>query len=287
MFRGKREVNFGLFLSKVEEEQAAADKQRVEVGRDRKLLGELEAIRGSRSEHYDAKRTDREYAGAFRAFGIDFDQLDPETAGKQIARRSEPVELASYLEDWAFQRRSTLGKTDEPSWRRLLVAASAADPDPWRLALRQEIGRQDRDILQRLAADEKNIAAQPPRSLALLADALSDQGDHGSAKRVLLEAWRITPDDFWVNFALGYWDGDLSDGLDDGVRYYSVAVAVRPRSAVARTSLGVALAQQGKLDEAIAELRNAVGLMPELAIAHVNLGAVSSQPPREAGRGDR
>lgn len=45
-----------------------------------------------------------------------------------------------------------------------------------------------------------------------------------------------------------------------------------PDSAVARSKLGVALAQQGRLDEAIAEFSTALHLQPAYAPAYSNLG---------------
>src|SRR5438876_226133 len=45
-----------------------------------------------------------------------------------------------------------------------------------------------------------------------------------------------------------------------------------PDSAVARSKLGVALAQQGRLDEAIAEFSKALQLHPTYASAYSNLG---------------
>jgi tetratricopeptide (TPR) repeat protein len=257
-------------------EQATAEKQAAEVERDRKLLAKLEAIRGSRSEHFDPKQTDTEYGAAFRGFGIDLDQLDPEQAGKQIGRRSTPVELASYVDDWAVQRRQSRNNGDEDSWRRLLAAARAADPDPWRVALRDQIGRAGLEALRRLATNERDLAAQPPRSLALLAMALKSRGDQARAEQVLRQAWRVTPDDFWVNFALmsAHWTDFSYDKPEEAIRYASAAVAIRPRSSVARNNLGLALTEQGKLNEAVAEFREAIRLQPGQAEAHTNLGYV-------------
>ena len=109
-------------LADLERDQAAARKRAAELERDRTLLARLETIRGNRSEHWDPKRTDADYAEAFREFGIDPDRLDPEEAGKQIARRSDPVELASYLDDWAVQRRKARDKAGEAA-----VATTAGD----------------------------------------------------------------------------------------------------------------------------------------------------------------
>jgi hypothetical protein len=58
-----------LALADLESEQAAAEQRAVELVRDRKLLDELETIRVSRSEHWDSKRTDSQYAIAFRGSG--------------------------------------------------------------------------------------------------------------------------------------------------------------------------------------------------------------------------
>jgi serine/threonine-protein kinase len=255
-------------------EQAAAEKQAAEVERDREFLAELEAIRGSRSEHWDAKQTDTEYATAFCAFGIDMDRLDAGKAGKQIAGRSAPVELASYLDDWAVQRRKSRDKREEASWRRLLAAARAADPDPWRVTLRDQIGRNDLDAMRLLASNEKDLADQSPSSLLLMAAGLADRGDRELAERVLQRAWRIKPDDFWVNFALAsaHWTDDSFDKPEEAVRYLSAAVLIRPRSFVARNFLGNALLDNGKPDEAADEYREAIRLKPDYAIAYSNLG---------------
>jgi len=261
-------------LAGLEREWHAAEQRAAEVERDRKLLGELETIRGNRSEHWDSKRTDVEYAAAFRGFGIDLDQLGPEEAGKRIAQRSEPVELASYLDDWSRIRRAGRGTKDEASWRRLLAAAQAADPDPWRATLRDQIGRNDRGALRRLAADQKTLEAQPASSLVLFASALTDQGDRDRAARALRQLWQREPGDFWVNFELGLaqWSGFNYARSEEAARFYSAAVAIRPRSYVAHSNLGNALLDQGKLDEAIAEYRTALRLKPDYAEAHNNLG---------------
>jgi len=262
-------------LAAVGREQAAAEKQAAEVEHDRKLLGELETIRGSRSEHWDPKQSDAEYAAAFRGFGIDLDRLDPKESAKRIAQRSAPVELASYLDDWALQRRNARDKKEEISWRRLHEAARGADADPWRVTLRDQIGREDRAALRRLAADIKSLEDQPAASVVLFSLALVRQGDPDLAEEVLRRAWRLSPADFWVNLELGYVVHGAEMGHvrpEEAARFYSAAVAIRPGSPMAHNNLGSALADQGKLDEAVAELRVALRLRPEFGFAHNNLG---------------
>ncbi len=273
-------------LDELEREQAAAAERAAEVERDRTLLGQLETIRGNRSEHWDPKQTDADYAAAFRAFGIDPDQIDPEEAGRRIARRSEPVELASYLDDWAEQRRKARDRGDEATWRRLLAAAQAADRHPWRVALRDQIGGNDLETLRRLADDRNELEAQSPTSLVLLAVALIGRGDRERAERVLRCAWRLGPGDFWVNHELG--EVHKIEGHytrpDEAIRFRSAAVAIRPRSFAAHNSLGIALKDARKLEEAAAEFRAALRLRPDFAYARNNLGNILAEQgkPEEA-----
>ena len=98
---------------------------------ERKLLTDLETIRGKRGEHGEAKHIDDDYAAAFRDMGLDLDQLGPEEAGAKIAARRSAMALASFVDDWTFARRQGRGERDGLSWRRLLAVARAADPDPW------------------------------------------------------------------------------------------------------------------------------------------------------------
>jgi Flp pilus assembly protein TadD len=160
---------------------------------------------------------------------------------------------------------------EEPSWKRLLKTAEVADPDPWRVALREQRGRGNRDALRRLASEQKALETQPATSLVLLASALIDQGDRGPAAQVLRLAWRQSPGDFWVNFELGaaLRQGDFRPRPEEAIRYYSAAVALRPQSFIAHNNLGTALKDP---DEEVAEYREAIRLKPDYALAHNNLG---------------
>jgi Flp pilus assembly protein TadD len=266
-------------LADLERDQAAAAERAAELERDRTLLGRLETIRGNRSEHWDPKQTDADYAAAFRAFGIDLDRLDPEEAGRRLARRSEPVELAAYLDDWAVQRRKARGEADEAAWRRLLAAAKAADQHPWRAALRDQIGGNDLRALRRLADERNELEVQSPTSLVLLAVALIGRGERERAERVLRCAWRQDPRDFWVNHKLGeaQWSKGHYTRPEEAIRFASVAVAIRPRSFAAHNNLGIALKDARRLAEAALEFRAALRIWPDGAYARNNLGNVLAE----------
>ncbi len=266
-------------LADLEHEQSAAAERAAQVGRERTLLARLEAIRGDRSENWDPKRCDEDYAAAFSAFGLDLDRLDPEEAGRQIARRSDPVELASYLDDWAVMRRRARDKKDAATWQRLLAAARAADRDPWRAALRDQIGGRDPEALRRLADNQKELEAQSSTSLVLLAVGLIERGDRRRAEQVLQRAWRMEPNDFWVNYEMirVYRVGGHHVPPEDAIRYASAAVAIRPRSFEAHLELGIALGDARKLAEAAAQFREAVKIRPDEAYARNNLAAILAQ----------
>jgi predicted Zn-dependent protease len=109
--------------------------------------------------------------------------------------------------------------------------------------------------------------------MARLAFAFSHLGDREKAVSLLRIAQRAHPDDFWTNFDLATTLRDL-DRHDEAIRFFSVAVAVRPRSEIALDYLGTALYEAGRLEDAAATLRQGVRLRPENAKLRVSLGAV-------------
>jgi protein O-mannosyl-transferase len=60
--------------------------------------------------------------------------------------------------------------------------------------------------------------------------------------------------------------------FDDAVFHYREALRIKPDYAVGHLNLGAALASQGKIDEAIATTREAVRIQPDYADAYYNLG---------------
>ena len=158
----------------------------------------------------------------------------------------------------------------------MFAAAKAADPDPWRAALRDQVGHLDQEVLRRLAGDEKGLEAQPVASLYVLAQALLALEDRPRAERVLQRAWRSKPDDFWINLGLAQvrWAGGAHNEPEEAARFVTAAVSIRPQSTAAHNSLGIVLKDRGKPEEAITEFRRAIALKPDNAIAHNNLGVM-------------
>jgi eukaryotic-like serine/threonine-protein kinase len=268
-----------MLLAQVERAQAAAVEKAARIAADRALLAELESIRGGTLEKEVAKQTDADYAAAFLKAGLDLDKTEPAEAGKWIAARSDPVELAGYLDDWSRIRKYA-GQT-EAECRRLTAAARAADPDPWRDALRARLGARDAGAVtefRRLADDDKDLDAQPAPSLILLARQLKFvAGDRERAARVLRRAVFRYPGEFWAQLELGRvyaGSGQEPATQEESLRHLTAAIAIRPASPITHYLLGILLDNQRKRDQAAAECREAIRLKPDLVGARLTLGSL-------------
>src|SRR5262249_51859445 len=98
-----------------------------------------------------------------------------------------------------------------------------------------------------------------------------------AALRLLRDARRAHPGDFWLNFYLAQRLAEQKDH-EGAVRFYTAARALPPRATAALNKPGTALSDQGKLDEAVAAYRTAIEIDPKFAYAYNNHGlALSAQ----------
>jgi serine/threonine-protein kinase len=245
--------------------------------KDRRMVERLAEIHNDLGVHHDVKRVDAEYAAAFREYGVDVDAGEPAASGAKLAASPVAVELANALDQWTFIRRSPT-RHEAVGALRLVAVAKAADPDPWRNRLRDTLGRmaeyrsQGLDELEQLAATAK-VDQLPEASVTRLAFALSSLGRKEMATALLRRTQRAHPDDFWVNFDLGR--ALIESGRhEDAVRFFGIAVGIRPRSDLALSLLGGALLHSGQLTEAAETFRRMIALRPDDAHARVQLGAV-------------
>jgi serine/threonine-protein kinase len=160
--------------------------------------------------------------------------------------------MVDALDQWTFVRR--MGPRSATRAHLLSAVARAADPDPWRCRLRDALDLEATDRERARAAFEELAATAPEEdlhreSISRLAYALGRLGDRERETALLRRAQRAHPEDFWINF-------DLARSLmgagrpDEAVRFYSAAVAIRPRSELALAALGDALRAAGRTDEA-------------------------------------
>ncbi len=216
----------------------------------------------------------------FREAGLDLDAIDAEQAGKWLASRTDPIEMAGYLDDWALS--SARPGRPESDWRRLVDAARGGDPDPWRDALRAKFGSDDPGAVAELRriADDPRLEDQPAAGLLLLARQLKfGCGDDARAAEVLRRAARRYPNDFRIHFELAQAPGategpsvSLFPNPDEAVRHLTAALAIRPGSVSTHVLLSAAMLSRRTLAEAEAQCREAVRLKPDDHSVHTALG---------------
>jgi tetratricopeptide (TPR) repeat protein len=238
--------------------------------KDLEMILRLEKIRLPRpvrrlEREQDFAQTDAAYNQAFREYGIDVESLEPGEAAERIRARAIRVELIVALDKWAWRIRDG-PKPDDLRRKRLLAIAAAADPDKWRAQVRHAMETKQTQLLQQLAASDK-VKDLPLQTLSLLGGALDDP-DGKAAEAVLRLAQCKYPDDFDINFQLAWvLDFRRQPQFDEAIRFYTAALALRPRNLPTHCWLGRALQHRGRLDEAIAVLRRAVELDSEYTFA--------------------
>jgi tetratricopeptide (TPR) repeat protein len=252
-----------------------------EVLADMQMLANLERARTRHTElsslGWDHVVEDKDFAQAFRDYGIDIDALDHETAVERIRARFICVDIAVMLDQWSMVRRSLSSRGmvhTGKDWKELLAIARAVDPDPWRDQFRTAVAKQDRQALLALV-DSAPIASLPGPTVNRFGSALLGARAYKEGAAFLRKGQDLHPDDFWTTTDLGICLLSCNPPqIDAAIRYYTVAVALRPRAAGARFNLGVALKAKNQLDDAVAEYRKAIELDPKYTAAHHALAGV-------------
>jgi non-specific serine/threonine protein kinase/serine/threonine-protein kinase len=241
-----------------------------ELRRDLEMTLRLESVWFPRSGEADRQDPgsagiDAAYASAFRIYGIDVASLEPAEAAGRVRERAIALKLTVALDHWAKVRAGMVkvpGQEHDSIRKRLLAVARAADPDAWRNQLRDALEQSDSARLRHLATSSE-VADQPLQTLSLLAGALDGAGAGQEAAAVLRLAQQRYPDDFEINFQLA-WSLDhgqpVPQPLDEIVRFYTAARALRPNNYAVHYFLGSALQRRGMTGEAIAVYRQAISL---------------------------
>jgi serine/threonine protein kinase/Flp pilus assembly protein TadD len=244
--------------------------------KDLTFIDRLDQVRMSAANwldlSFDYFGADRGYAAAFREYGVDVEVLPVETSIARLqARPSAAIPLAAALDNWANIRWKSKG--DVAGRTRLRSVANGIDSDPLRNRIRFITGcpaEEAAEELRRLARSI-NVRLEHPATLAILSEHLFRENQQESAVRLLLDAQRVHPGDFWLNIYLAY-QLHLQKDDEGAVRFYTAAVSLRPRSTAALNNLGLGLARRKKLDEANFYYRKAIELDPNQATAYASLG---------------
>jgi tetratricopeptide (TPR) repeat protein len=247
--------------------------------RDLAFLAELDRIRQEHATTLNGRLNfegaSRHYTRAFREYGIDVDALSAGEAVARLKRKPSLIPpLSASLDDWADASRA-MGKNDL-RFKTLVGAARDLDPDPLRDRLRAVWGSRVTPESQselRQLAQSIDVKAQGPTTLLLLVAALTGAELPDVALRIAEQSQFLHADDFWLNMELAALYGERKEYTQQQV-YCSIAVSLRPDSAVARNNLGLALEHLGKNIEAIACYEKAIEQDPKYALARNNLGAL-------------
>jgi serine/threonine-protein kinase len=218
---------------------------------------------------FDSAGADREYARAFRDYGVDVETpIEPFKDRPPFA-----IPIAAALDVWADARWSVTG--DAAASKRLIALARRIDPEPLRDRLRATWGESAsgvRDEVRRLA-ESIDISAQHPATLVILASALHRVKLPNSALKLLHRGQSEYPADFWLNYNLAYRLEEQKD-YEGAIRFYTAAVSTRPTAVAALNNLGNVLKEQGKPDEAMDAYRKGIGWDPQAAFCYNGLGNV-------------
>jgi serine/threonine protein kinase/Flp pilus assembly protein TadD len=203
------------------------------------------------------------FAAAFAQYGLDLDALTPEEAAARIADSAIRDNLVAALDEWAF-----VVKRDQHGEDRLLAIARRVDHDAWRNQFRKLGPRTDRKDDLVLLAEQPEVLAQPPASLALLGEALFRVGAEQEAVKLLRRGQCLHPGDFWINQELGLsltqMKGSRPADAEEAVGFLRVTLPIRPRSPGVHNNLAIVLHQAGQLAEAAYHYHQAITLANEM-----------------------
>jgi hypothetical protein len=182
----------------------AADEITERVRRRLKDLEFIDRLEQIRMEGKYGEVLDRDYARAFRDYGVDVEELAVEASIARLkARPVLALPLSVALDQWVEVRRGV--SKGDAGWKRLVAIAHGIDPEPLRDRLRSlswPLTPETQDELRRLAGSI-NVRAHHPATLYRLASTLKGIGLMDVAIRVLREAQATYPGDYWLNSGLG------------------------------------------------------------------------------------
>jgi serine/threonine-protein kinase len=249
-----------------------------QMERDQELIKSLEEARlrqtevNVRASRFDSQAALPAYGRAFANYGL-VPRLTPvPDAAARIQAQSAALQqtMITALDEWLW-----IARPDRPETGWLDALLRSVDSDPWRAGLRRAMAKKDRLALEKLAADP-GAGNQPAETLALLGNSLTwDHGAYKAAERVLRQAQRRYPGDFWINVSLGRClSMRQPPAHDEALRFYTAALSVLPENAGVLLNYSYGLMHKGNLEEALATLDRLIRLRPDYAEAHNNRGSV-------------
>jgi eukaryotic-like serine/threonine-protein kinase len=240
---------------------------------------------------------DRQYAAAFRRWGLDMDGTSEAEVAQRLSREPDVVvqEVIAGLDAWMLERRSR--RRPEAEWRRLFRVAEHLDrsaqhrrlrawliggsplqaetaaglvgaASPWSAVWGLTRGNAWRHLLKvRKGIDPSK---EPVLTVMLLARAFTATGDSAGAEEVLRQAATTRPDQVVLLTALGkLLEQQPHSRLDEAIGYYRAARALRRSLGIA---LGEALERAGRARQGEEVLRELALRQPDNPAVYLCLG---------------
>jgi tetratricopeptide (TPR) repeat protein len=242
--------------------------------RDQQFIARFEDIRLRAQSQVIVGESRFDFAAAFPKirdalgeYGIAPGVVAPAEAAARIRGRPESVrrDLLAALHECFWQAPQEERQTRQ--W--LATTLEAADTDRWRVQVRRAIADRDLKTFAK-QLHQVNVRGQPPSFLLIVANILPTEMK-STRLQLLRRIQHAYPADFWANLVLAM---VLEEGgkTVEAIRYFTAALALRPRNAGIYVNRGAALRDAGELDAAIADFREALALAPEYAMPRRTLG---------------
>jgi tetratricopeptide (TPR) repeat protein len=220
----------------------------------------------------DYEQRAKDYQKAFEDVALTIGE-DAQAAVDYIQASTVRDQLIAAVEDRAF---AAFMLNDDPLVERLLKVARLADTgSPWRDRFRGPGVWKDGSQLQELAVTA--FTSDPPpaaHQFALLGLLLRKAGAAGPCSRLLGEACRRQPTNFWVHREMAY--ALLAEKRYwDSIAYCRAAVTMRPDNADNHEWLGRALFGAGHIEEGLVALRRATELSDRTGLRHYLVSALA------------
>jgi serine/threonine-protein kinase len=241
-------------------------RQQVKQARaDLELAADLDMARMSAVPPAESARAESKYEETLAKAGIVRQGDNSAEIAVRVRDSAMCADIIGALDDWA----SITADVAKRNW--LLAVASGADQNSSRNRLRQLWMSEDVSGVTKLVG-ELGIDDLSPRLLTAVGRLLPKR--HGEALPLLRAAQALYPQDFWINYELG-WAFRLSKRYDEALGFFRAALALRPDSSPAHRSIGTVFFALNRLDESISHYREAIRLDPEgSAGAHIGLAQV-------------
>jgi serine/threonine-protein kinase len=259
----------GDLIERLEELVRMTEAGRASAVQEDGVLKELMLVHERVGDRESAHK-DKDYAAAFKRIGIDVETLGPAGTASRLEGSRIKAHLVDALDDWAHARRTAR----IPGAEILMEAANRADSDRVRIDVRKAVAAGDFATLEALAAS-KDLDGAPVETRLLLAKSLRRAGRTAAATAVLEEAEIHYPADYDVHHELAsiMRDREKPD-IQGAIREFSIAFALRPRSAHAMVDLAQVLAVAGNTRSARRALDEALRVDEKYAPAWHLLGGI-------------